>query len=154
MSDAEHEIRGLYRHIHESWNAQSGTGFAEPFVEEGKVIGYDGSVHDGREEIARELDTIFGDHETARYVGKVKTVQPLGEDGAVLYAIAGMVPPGSDTINPKVNSHQTLTAFRGPDRAWRIVLFQNTPAQFHGREDLAAAMTEELQMELERRASS
>jgi len=154
MSDTDHQIQALYRHLHETWNAQSGAAFAEPFTEDGKVIGYDGSVHDGREQIASELDAIFGDHETGRYVGKVKAIKPLGDDGALLYAIAGMVPPGSDTINAKVNSHQTLTAIRDADRVWRIVMFQNTPAQFHGREDLAAAMTEELQAELERRADS
>jgi hypothetical protein len=27
---------------------------------------------------------------------------------------------------------------------WRIALFQNTPAQFHGRPELAKALTEEL----------
>jgi hypothetical protein len=35
------------------------------------------------------------------------------------------------------------------DGAWRVALFQNTPAQFHGRPDLVAAMTEELQRALD-----
>jgi hypothetical protein len=28
---------------------------------------------------------------------------------------------------------------------WRIVSYQNTPAQFHGRPELAQALTDELQ---------
>jgi hypothetical protein len=30
------------------------------------------------------------------------------------------------------------------DGEWRIVLFRNTPAQFHGRPDLVERMTQEL----------
>ncbi len=51
---------------------------------------------------------------------------------AVLRAGAGMVPPGQSDVNPAVNVIQaTVTA--GRDGRWRIALFQNTPAQFHGR---------------------
>jgi hypothetical protein len=38
---------------------------------------------------------------------------------------------------------QTLIAVKR-DGQWRIVLFQNTPAQLHGRPELVQAMTEEL----------
>ncbi len=40
------------------------------------------------------------------------------------------------------------------DSAWRIALFQNTPAQLHGRPDLANALTEELRAELAQRQDS
>jgi hypothetical protein len=33
---------------------------------------------------------------------------------------------------------------------WRIELFQNTPAQFHGRPELVSEMTAELQQQLPR----
>ncbi|WP_343423123.1 hypothetical protein [Candidatus Flexifilum breve] len=47
-----------------------------------------------------------------------------------------MVPRGQTDINPAVR-HQ-------PGDRWQIALFQNTPAQFHGRPDLAEALTSEL----------
>ncbi len=37
----------------------------------------------------------------------------------------------------------TLVAVKS-DGKWRILLFQNTPAQFHGRPELVQQMTEEL----------
>lgn len=54
-----------------------------------------------------------------------------------------MVPPGGADLNPDVNTHHTLLAERN-DREWLIALFQNTPAQFHGRPELRERMTEEL----------
>ena len=54
-----------------------------------------------------------------------------------------MIPPGKDDIEPSVNAHQTLVAMR-KNHAWLIKLFQNTPAQFHGRPELVEEMTEEL----------
>ena len=56
---------------------------------------------------------------------------------------AGMVPPGGDDLNPAVNTLQTLLAARSRD-GWRIVLFQNTPAQFHGRPELTEQHLAEL----------
>jgi hypothetical protein len=54
-----------------------------------------------------------------------------------------MVPPGQTDINPAVNTIQTLVAVKR-DGTWRIALFQNTPAQFHGRPELVQQLTEEL----------
>jgi hypothetical protein len=62
----------------------------------------------------------------------------------ILRAIAGLVPPGQTAINPATNSHQTVVAERQQSE-WKIVLFQNTPAQFHRRLGLVADMTTELQ---------
>jgi len=59
-----------------------------------------------------------------------------------------MVPPGQSDLNPKVNTHHTLMAVR-IEGEWRIELFQNTPAQFHGRPELVEQMTEELRQMLE-----
>ncbi|HEY7975098.1 MAG TPA: DUF4440 domain-containing protein, partial [Ktedonobacterales bacterium] len=52
------------------------------------------------------------------------------------------------TINPTLNAIQTLIVCQR-DGVWRIALFQNTPAQFHGRPDLVAQMTDELQQLLD-----
>jgi hypothetical protein len=62
----------------------------------------------------------------------------------ILRAIAGLVPPGQTAINSETNSHQTVIAER-QQRRWKIVLFQNTAAQFHGRPQLVEEMTRELQ---------
>jgi hypothetical protein len=45
---------------------------------------------------------------------------------------------------------QTLVAERCEDE-WRVVLYQNTPAQFHGRPELVESLTEELRRELQSR---
>lgn len=61
-------------------------------------------------------------------------------------AIVGMVPDGE--LVPALNAHQTLVAVKR-DSQWTIELFQNTPAQFHGRPDLVEQMTEELRQSLQ-----
>lgn len=54
-----------------------------------------------------------------------------------------MIPPGKTDINPDTNAHQTLVAVK-KDEDWKIELFQNTLAKFHGRPELVEQMTEEL----------
>ena len=68
---------------------------------------------------------------------------------ALLRAIVGMVPPGGSELEPDKNAHQTVVAAKEDD-AWRIILLQNTPAQFHGRPELVSQMTDELREVLER----
>lgn len=107
------------------------------------MIGFDGSQSIGQAEILTHLKPIFQDHPTARFVTKVKSIRPLGTDAALLRAIAGMVPVGHTDLNPKVNTHHTVVAAK-INGVWCIELFQNTPAQFHGRPQLVEQMTEEL----------
>ena len=142
-SPDESEVRELYRQMLDGWNKRSADAFAAPFAEDGESIGFDGSQLVGRTEIVSTLRQIFADHPTAPYVSKVKSVTLLSPEVAVLRAIAGMVPPGQSEINPAVNTIQTLIAVKS-DGQWCIVLFQNTPAQFHGRPELVHQMTEEL----------
>jgi uncharacterized protein (TIGR02246 family) len=137
------ELRALYQQLIASWNARSADGFAAPFAPDGETIGFDGSQMRGRAEIAAALRQIFADHATAPYVSKVREVRLLSPDVAIVRAIVGMVPPGQSDLNPAVNAHQTVVAVKRDD-AWQIALFQNTPAQFHGRPDLVEQMTEEL----------
>ena len=54
-----------------------------------------------------------------------------------------MVPPGQSDLNPAVNTIQTLVTAKR-DGVWRILLFQNIPAQVHGRPELVWQLTEEL----------
>ena len=141
----EAAVSALYYSLLGAWNARDAGAYAAHFDTEAAVIGFDGSQMNGRAEIASVVGQIFADHVTATYVGKIRGARLLGPDVAVLRAVVGMVPPGQTDLNPAVNAVQTLVAARqGGDGAWRIAVFQNTPAQFHGRPELAAALTEEL----------
>jgi uncharacterized protein (TIGR02246 family) len=139
----ENEVRALYRQLLASWNQRSAGDFAALFAEDGHVVGFDGSLMNGRAEIETELRRIFADHQTAAYVGKIRAVDFLSPDVAVLRAVSGMVPPGQTGLNPAVNTIQSLVSARRAGRWW-IALYQNTPAQFHGRPQLAQQLTEEL----------
>ena len=140
----ENEVAALYDTLITGWNDHDGTAMAALFAADGVVIGFDGSVSSGKQTIGTEMSSIFADHETGRYAVKVESIRELGQHAVILRAIAGLVPPGRTAINPDTNSHQTVVA-EDRDDQWRIVLFQNTAAQFHGRPDLVEEMTRELQ---------
>jgi uncharacterized protein (TIGR02246 family) len=141
--DAETEVRELYLRIIDGWNRSDAEEFAAPFAEDGVVIGFDGSESNGRDAIAEEMDRIFSDHETGTYVGKVRSVRMIGSDAALLRAVAGVIPPGRDDVEPKQNSAQSLVAQRSAG-GWRVLLYHNTPAQYHGRPEAVESLTEEL----------
>lgn len=142
-SSDENEVRALYRNLLDSWNRRSAGDYAAAFAEDGHVIGFDGSQMSGQAEIASTLQQIFADHPTAPYVSKVREVRLLSPDVAILRAVVGMVPPGQSDLNPQLNAIQTLVAVKRDDK-WRIALFQNTPAQFHGRPEMVQQLTDEL----------
>ncbi len=139
----ERSIRSLYQQLLQSWNRRDAEGYAALFADTAQVIGFDGSQMMGKAAIGAELGRIFADHVTATYVSIVRDVRFVTGDVAILRAVVGMRPPGQAALNPNVNAIQTLTAVRRADQ-WQIELFQNTPAQFHGRPDLAQQLTEEL----------
>jgi uncharacterized protein (TIGR02246 family) len=141
---SEDEVRALYDGLITGWNDHDGAAMAAPFADDGVVIGFDGSLNSGRETIGAEMARIFADHETGRYAVKVRSIRAVGSGAMILQAIAGLVLPGKTAINPETNSHQTVVAERRDGR-WQVVLFQNTPAQFHGRAELVDEMTQELQ---------
>jgi uncharacterized protein (TIGR02246 family) len=143
---SEADVRALYERILDAWNRASADDFAGAFAEDGEVVGFDGSQMHGRDEIADELGRIFADHETGRYVGKVRRVRPLGDGAALLTAVAGMVPTGQSDLNPDVNTVQILVAEQREGQ-WHAVAYQNTPAQLHGRPELVEQLTEELRQE-------
>jgi len=61
----------------------------------------------------------------------------------LLRANSGLIPPGKDDIDPALNAVQSLVAVR-KGGAWKIALFQNTPAKFDMRPEQSKALTEEL----------
>ena len=143
QSIEEREVQSLFRALLNCWNDRDADAFAGLFAADGNVVGFDGSPLNGRAEIAAALRQIFADHQTAAYVAKIREVRFLAGGAAVLRAVAGMVPPGQSDINPAVNAVQTLIAVNDAGR-WRIAVFQNTPAQFHGRPELVQDLTAEL----------
>jgi uncharacterized protein (TIGR02246 family) len=140
MTDGE--IRDLYARLLAAWNDRNAAAFAALFGDDGAMIGFDGSQAAGPA-IRDHLQPVFTDHPTAAYVARVREIRTLAPEVVLLRAAAGMVPPGGDDLNPAVNTLQTLLAVRAGD-AWRIVLFQNTPAQFHGRPELTEQHLAEL----------
>ena len=136
-------IRTLYRQWLDCWNERDAGAYAALFAEDGNIVGFDGSPENGRAEIESHIGQIFADHQTARYVGIVREVRFLAPGVALVRAVAGMVPPGKSDLNPTVNAVQTLVAVK-QGGAWHIALAQATPAQFHGRPELAEALTTEL----------
>jgi uncharacterized protein (TIGR02246 family) len=140
---SHHPIRRLYEQILFAWNQQDAAAMAAQFEEDGNLVGFDGSQADSRAAIEDHLRPIFADHPTAAYVAKVREIQMLRRDVGLLRAVVGMIPPGSNDINPAGNTIQTLVAVESAD-GWRAALFQSTPAAWHGRPQDSAALTEEL----------
>ncbi|HZC06475.1 MAG TPA: SgcJ/EcaC family oxidoreductase [Ktedonobacterales bacterium] len=142
------DVRALYARLTRAWNSRDAMAFAACFIDDGYIVGYDGSVVDGRDEIRRHIGDIFAHHQTPAYITKVKRVLFIDTDISVVRGIVGMPSLATGTLNPVLNSIQSLTAHRR-EGAWHVATFQNTPAQFHGRPDLVAEMTEELQAVLD-----
>ncbi|BBH23188.1 hypothetical protein Back11_45330 [Paenibacillus baekrokdamisoli] len=140
----ESEIVELYQQLIGGWNDRLADGMSGAFAEDGELIGFDGIQIIGREAIASHLRLIFSEHATPPFIYKIKEICLLAPEVALLRAIVGMAPPGESELDPKLNAHQSLVAVKH-DGSWRTALFQNTPAQFHGRPDLVKQMTKELQ---------
>ena len=147
--NAEDAVASLYERLIAGWNAGDAAAMAAAIAHDGLVVGFDGSQMVGREAVATELGRIFADHDTANYVTKVRSVRSLSSDTGLLYAVAGMVPPGGTEIMAEQNAVQTVVAHR-TDEDWMVALFQTTPAQLHGRPELSEALTEELAELLDR----
>jgi uncharacterized protein (TIGR02246 family) len=144
MADTpETAVRDLYRRLLEAWNGHDVEAFAGLFARDGVSIGFDGSQAQGPE-IREHIGAVFSDHRIASYVAKVLDVRRLGDECGLLRSMVGMIPPGRDQLNPDVNALQCLLAER-ENGAWRVVLFQNTPAEHHGRPDLVDAHTAALE---------
>jgi len=139
----EDDVRSIYQRLLDAWSRRDAAAYAALFDDGANVVGFDGSQMNGRSEIESTLAGIFAHHQTAAYVSIVREVRTLTPEVAILRAVVGMVPPGQTDINPAVNAIQSLVAVKRGGQ-WRIALFQNTPAQFHGRPEITQQLTEEL----------
>jgi uncharacterized protein (TIGR02246 family) len=134
----------LYHRLIDAWNNRDAEKFSELFTTDGICIGFDGSEMFGRAEINSQLSTIFKDHPTAEYVTLIQEAGRLSNDTLLLRAHVGMVPPGKDELDPSKNTVQIMTVRVLKGRS-EILVFQNTPAQFHGRPDDARLFTKLLE---------
>jgi uncharacterized protein (TIGR02246 family) len=144
------EIETIHKELLSFWNKQDAKGMASLFAEDANVIGFDGSQINGKSDIELEMQKIFKDHETSRYIWKVQEVKFLNNGTALLRAVVGMVPPGKRDIKPDVNAIQSLIATL-QSGSWKISLFQNTPARFDGRPELVEKLNSELREVLKSR---
>jgi len=144
MTTTMDELRQLYETLLDAWNRRDAVGMAALYGSVGSQVGFDGSTANGAEEIEAHLTPIFADHPTPKFVGKVREVRELGPNAALLRAVAGMIPPGKSDINPETNAIQTLVAVRDAQGNWRVQMFHNTPAAFHGRAEEREKLTAEL----------
>ena len=140
----EAAIRALYRQVLDGWNAGSGEGFAAPFAADGQQVAFDGTHFRSRQEIAEFPQMLFDRFlRGTRLVGKVTDIRFLSPDIALAHAIGGTVMAGESDLAPDRNSVQTLVAVRAAG-GWRLASLHNSRAEFFGRPEAAAAMTEEL----------
>jgi uncharacterized protein (TIGR02246 family) len=146
---ADRETRELYRRLLEAWDKRNARDFALLFAPDGNIVGFDGTQVFGQAQVGAHLSEIFSHHQTARYVAIVREVRALSDGATILSAVAGMVPPDKDDIDPNVNAVQTLAAVK-TGGAWKVALFQNTPAALHGKQEAAKQLTEELRGALRR----
>jgi uncharacterized protein (TIGR02246 family) len=149
MSDQD-ALKSAYFDLLAAWNRRSADDFAAQFADDGEVVGFDGSETKGRTTIATEMQRIFMDHETGEYVGKINEIRVLTPHVGLIRAVAGVIPAGADELNPALNSIQSVVLQKSGDR-WQVLLYQNTPAQFHGRPELAHKLTDELRQEREKK---
>jgi uncharacterized protein (TIGR02246 family) len=143
MTNQTEPALAVYRQLLEAWNRRDADAFAAVFAEDGRCVGFDGSMMNGRAEIASTLRAIFDHHPTASYVAKVREVRAVAPTAVLVRSVVGMVPPDKDEVNPAVNAIQSVVIVEnGADM--KVALLQNTPAAFHGRPELAQQLTSEL----------
>jgi uncharacterized protein (TIGR02246 family) len=145
--DALKGVERTYKQLIEAWNRRDAAGMAALMSHDGLMIGFDGSQMVGRDDVRVTLDGIFRDHATQPYVVKIRSVRMISFHTGVVHAIAGMIPLGSDDLMPELNAVQ-CAVIASETEHWQIQLFQNTPAQYHGRPELVDAHTEELRQVL------
>jgi len=148
LTPVESAVQSVYTQLINSWNEYNSDAYAALFTENGSIVGFDGSQANGRKEIHDHLSAIFADHQPAKFIAITREIRLLSPTVGLLRAVAGMIPPGKKEINPKTNAIQSLIVVK-ESNDFRIALFQNTPAAFHGRPEAAEQLTKELQQQVQ-----
>jgi uncharacterized protein (TIGR02246 family) len=152
-TDWDRGTRELHAKLIEAWDKRNARDFALLFASEGILVGFDGSQVNGQLEVGAHLTEIFSHHQTPAYVTIVRDVRSIAPDATLLRANTGLIPPGKDDIDPALNAVQSMVAVQ-KGGAWKIALFQNTPAAFHERPDAVKKLTEELRAKLREKAAA
>lgn len=135
--------RRIYFALLEDWNGQDAAAMASHFSEQGSMVGFDGSVVEGRAAIEAHLAPIFAMHPTPLFVASVREARELAGQTLLLRAVAGMWPRGANALDPAFNTIQTmLLSLR--DGRFKVELFQNTPASWHSRDAEREGLSTEL----------
>jgi uncharacterized protein (TIGR02246 family) len=152
-SDWDRGTRELHARLIEAWDKRNARDFALLFASDGNLVGFDGTQVNGQLEVGAHLTEIFSHHQTPAYVSIVRDVRSIAPDVTLLRANTGLIPPGKDDIDPALNAVQSMVAVQ-KGGAWKITLFQNTPAAFHERPDAVKKLTEELRAKLREKSVS
>jgi uncharacterized protein (TIGR02246 family) len=136
------EIRAVYAEYLDGWNAHSAARQAATLADDADVVGFDGTQHHGRLQFAADLRRIFADHAPPPYVGSVRSVRAMGEDAAVLIAVAGMPAPDG-SVHPDLLAVHTLVLVRD-GRRWKIAVLAATPASRTAPADAVAELAAQL----------
>ena len=109
------------------------------------MVGFDGSqVDGGPPAVAAHLAPIFVSHATPAYVGTVREVRDARAGGEPRARRRRHGAGGPPRPEPGCSTPSTRLIAVQAGGTWRAAMFQSTPAAFHGRPDLAQALTEEL----------
>ncbi len=137
----ETQVEKLFLSMIEAWNQRDSQKVAAAFDDEGIIIGLDGTHLCGAQEIEESIGLILRDHAPPTFLIQVKSIRFLTKDVAQLEAIVGMIPPGDEERNSKLEAFQVMTAVRR-SRRWMIAHLQNTPVQQHGRPEVLNALSQ------------
>jgi uncharacterized protein (TIGR02246 family) len=143
MENQKALVQTIYKQLLESWNSHNADAYSNLFADDGFVVGFDGSEMHGREDIQKQLQQIFNDHHVSSYVTIVRDIRQWSPHIFMLTATVGMISPGDPSVNPKVNAIQSMVVSL-EHKPGKILMFQNTPAAYHGRPEKAGQLTKEL----------
>jgi uncharacterized protein (TIGR02246 family) len=135
----EAAIYALYQRAMDGWNRGSGAAFAAAWVENGHLIGFDGTHFTSRAQIAQYHEPLFQTYlKGTRLVGQVTNVEFPAPGVALIHARGGTIMAGASTPTPERDSIQTLVAV-WREGEWQLLAFQNTRVRPIGR-DVAGSL--------------
>lgn len=143
VSTVSREVREVYQKLLDGWNNKNARAIADLYSKDGVNIALDGIQSNGPKELYSHLKNVFEDQIIPPFVSKVKDVQFLSTNIAILRAIAGMVVPGQSDIHPKGITYHTLVMVKNEGK-WFIINCQSTPARLDSRPELLEQLIAEL----------
>jgi uncharacterized protein (TIGR02246 family) len=122
----EKTINGLLEKMVEGWRRASGTLFAEPFSREARFVAFDGSIHNGRDEIAafhqEAFDTVLKGTTLDLTVSEMKQID---QRIWLVFAKGWHRPSDAPTEKRKAESVNIFVCKTDEEKA-EVVAFQNT----------------------------